>query len=93
MLVDYKALYMIGKGRLVHDENGITLTSQNGKLKYTQPPTASHTLNSDYFWYEIGDVISFGDKKGLFYCFVKDGVPVAKARLATEEMFKLAKQK
>ncbi len=93
MIVDYKCLYMIGTGRLIHDENGFTLTSDDGKLKYTQSPTVSHTLNADYFWYELGDVISFGDKKALYYCFVKKGVPVAKARLATEEMFKLAKQK
>jgi hypothetical protein len=93
MIVDYKKLYMIGSGRLIHDENGFTLESSDGTLKYTQPPTLSYTLNADYFWYEIGDVISFGDKKALYYCFVKDGVSVAKARLATEEMFKLAKQK
>ena len=93
MIVDYKKLYMIGKGRLIHDKNGFTLESSDGTLKYTQPPTLSYTLNADYFWYEIGDVISFGDKKALYYCFVKDGVSVAKARLATEEMFKLAKQK
>ena len=93
MIVDYKCLYMIGKGRLIHDQNGFTLTSDDGKLHYTQPPTASHTLNADYYWYEIGDVISIGDKKALYYCFVKDGVSVAKARLATEEMFKLSKNK
>ena len=93
MIVDYKCLYMIGKGTLIHDQNGFTLTSDDGKLHYTQPPTASHTLNADYYWYEIGDVISIGDKKALYYCFVKDGVSVAKARLATEEMFKLSKNK
>ena len=93
MIVDYKALYMIGKGRLVHNDNGFTLTSDDGAVNYSQPATTSYTLNSDYFWYEIGDVISIGDKNALYYCFVKDGVSVTKARLATEEIYKIKKTK
>ena len=63
------------------------------KLVYTQGPLATHTLNSEYFWYEIGDVISIGDKNALYYCFPKiDGV-VTKTRLATEELYKITKDK
>ncbi len=89
VLKDYKALYMIGDGKVVHDENGFKLTSNDGLLNYTQSPLHSYSLNSDYFWYEIGDVISIGDKKELYYCFPKTNVSVTKARLATEELYKI----
>ncbi|MBO5248337.1 MAG: 1-acyl-sn-glycerol-3-phosphate acyltransferase [Clostridia bacterium] len=94
VLVDHNALYMVGDGRLVHNADGFTLTGCDGKLHYTQPPLTSYTLNADYFWYEIGDVISIGDRKTLYYCFPKDSaVSVTKSRLATEELYKLAKDK
>ncbi len=89
VLTDYKALYMIGEGRLIHDENGYTLTGCDGKVEYRQSPTASYSLNADYFWYEIGDVICIGNKDRLYYCFPKGKSIVTKARLAAEEMYKL----
>ena len=52
---------------------------------------ASYTLNSDYFWYEIGDVIGIGDAERLYYCFPKTATPVAKARLAAEELYKIVR--
>lgn len=89
MLVDYKALYMVGQGRLTHDNSGFRLTGCEGKLDYTQPPLASYSLNADYLWYEIGDVICIGDRNTLYYCFPKGADVVAKTRLATEELYKL----
>ena len=91
VLADYKAIYMIGGGRLTHTVDGFTLMSDDGKLNYNQSPTASYGLYADYFWYEIGDVICIGDKKRLYYCFPKGKCNVAKARLATEELFKILK--
>ena len=89
-----KCLYMVGEGRLRHDENGFHLVGCDGRLNYEQKPVASHSLNADYFWYEIGDVISIGDGKTLYYCFPKDkGVSVAKARLATEELYKIKRKR
>lgn len=94
MLVDFKSLYMVGEGRLKHDTSGFTLTGCGGQLHYTQKPQASHSLNSDYYWYEIGDMISIGDSEQLYYCFPKEkGDVVAKTRLAAEEMYKLYKQR
>ena len=94
MLVDFKAIYMVGEGKLVHDRTGFTLTGCDGKLHYTQKPTASHSLNSDFFWYEVGDVIGLGDSDKLFYCFPQNaGDVVAKARLAAEELYKLNKDR
>ncbi len=93
MLIDHKALYMVGEGRLQHNAEGFLLEGCGGELKYTQSPLASHELNADYYWYEIGDVIGIGNKDALYYCFPKCDTPVAKARIATEEMFKSAKPK
>lgn len=87
VLADFKAIYMIGGGRLIHTVDGFILTSDDGELNYTQPPNASYGLYADYFWYEIGDVICIGDKNRLYYCFPKGKTNVAKARLATEEIY------
>ena len=89
MIIDYKALYTVGEGHLVHDENGFVLTGCDGALRYEQKPLASYGLNSDYFWYEIGDVIGIGNREALYYCFPKTDVSVTKARLAAEELYKI----
>jgi len=91
MLIDTKALYRVGEGRLQHTSQGFHLTGCDGKLDYTQKPLASYSLNSDYYWYEIGDVIGIGNTDVLYYCFPKtDRDVVAKARLATEELYRMA---
>lgn len=93
MMVNMKAIYRVGEGILKHTTEGFRLTGCDGKLDYQQKPSSSYSLYSDYFWYEIGDVICIGDNKVLYYCFPKtEGDIVAKTRLATEEMYKLAKQ-
>ncbi len=81
----------IGAGRLIHDLNGFHLTGADGKLDYKQSPTFSHTLYSDYYWYEIGDVIGIGDNEFSYFCFPKGNVSVSKARFATEELYKMKK--
>ena len=93
MLVDTKALYMVGEGKLVHDETGFTLTGCDGKLQYSQGPLACYGLYADYYWYEIGDVICIGNRDRLYYCFPTGGDVVAKTRLATEELYKLKKRR
>lgn len=92
VICDHKALYMLGDGILTHNKNGLHLIGCDGKLDYTHSPLASYSLNSDYFWYEIGDIICIGDRKILYYCFIKDNANVTKARLASEEIYKLKKQ-
>ena len=89
MIIDYEALYTVGEGQLTHDENGFVLTGCDGALRYEQKPLASYGLNSDYFWYEIGDVIGIGNREALYYCFPKTDVSVTKARLAAEELYKI----
>ena len=90
MAVDTKHIYHVGEGRLIHDNDGILLKGCGGKLEYRHAPLASYSICSDFNWYEIGDVISFGNTKALYYCFPKcKGDVVAKARLAAEELYKL----
>jgi len=91
MLVDFKAIYRVGSGHLVHDRHGFRLTGCEGQLEYGQKPQACYGLYADYYWYEIADTICIGDNEHLYYCFPKGNVPVAKARLAVEEMYKLYK--
>ena len=92
MQVDYKAVYMVGEGHLVHDRNGFVLTGCDGKLNYSQKPQACFGLYADYYWYEIDDIICIGDTEVHYFLFPKDKeVPVAKIRLATEELYKLHK--
>jgi len=91
MLSDMESIYRIGEGHLHHDKDGFVLTGCDGKLNYRQNPKSSYSLYADYFWYEQGDMISIGDGQYQYYCFPKDqaNAVVAKARLATEELFKL----
>lgn len=91
--LDYKAIYKVGEGHLIHNNAGFTLTGFDGKLNYTQPPQAGYSLYADYYWYEMADVICIGDRSVHYFCFPKNGAPVAKIRLATEEMYKLFKEK
>ena len=93
ILKDSKALYMVGTGRLHHDNNGFVLDGCDGKLHYEQSPGVSYSVNSDYFWYEIGDIVSIGTNDCLYFCFPKEGDIVAKTRLAAEELYKMSKGK
>ncbi len=93
MMVDFKAIYMVGAGRLTHTSQGFTLTGCDGRLHYTQGPLACYSLYADYFWYELGDVICIGNHDVLYYCFPKGGDVVAKTRIATEELYKLKKRR
>lgn len=90
-ICDHKALYRVGKGTLSHDRKGFTLVSDDGSFTYRQDPYSSYSLNVDFFFYEIGDMISVGTKDRLFYCFPDVPFPVHKARLAAEELYLLPK--
>ncbi len=91
--VNLNGIYNIGVGRLTHTVDGFRLTGADGKLDYKQSPIYTHTLYSDYHWYEIGDVIGIGNNEFSYFCFPKENVSVTKARLATEELYKIKKAK
>ena len=92
MLVNTKAVYYVGEGSLLHNLEGFHLKGCDGKLDYHQSPLASYSLYSDFYWYEIGDMICIGDEKAQYYCFPKGKSDVvAKTRLAAEELYKIKK--
>ena len=93
VLTDHKALYSVGSGVLNSGANGFTLFGESGNQIFSLPPASSHSLNVDFYWYELGDVICIGDKEKLFYCIPKTPYPVAKARLIAEEHYKQLKNK
>lgn len=91
VLIDSKAIYRVGDGKLTHSRQGWELNACDGRLTFTQKPRDSYSLYSDYYWYELGDMICIGNSKALYYCFPKNsGDFVAKARLATEELYALS---
>ena len=90
MMIDTKCVYKVGDGILTHTKDGFRLVGCDGELEYTQAPELSYSLYSDFYWYEIGDVISIGTPKVLYYCIPKSKKDtVAKARIAAEEIYKL----
>lgn len=92
MMVNTKCIYRVGEGRLRHTVEGFHLTGCDGRLDYAQKPILSYSLYSDYYWYEVGDMICIGNGDVLYYCFPQEGGDVvAKTRLATEELYKMEK--
>ncbi len=90
MMIDTKCIYKVGSGVLTHTKDGFELLGCDGELHFTHPAELSYSLYSDFYWYEIGDVISIGNSKVLYYCVPKTNKDiVAKARIATEEIYKL----
>lgn len=90
MMVNTDCLYSVGSGELCHTSSGFRLSGCDGRLDYRQAPEASYSLYSDFYWYELGDVICIGNSDALYYCFPKiDGDIVAKTRLAAEELYRM----
>ncbi len=88
MIVNTKGVWRVGEGTLSHDVGGFRLVGCDGQLDYTQKSASLYTLNSDFYWYCLGDIISIGNNNALYYCMPKEqSFPVAKARLATEEIY------
>ena len=92
MMVDTKCVYQVGEGTLTHSGAGFHLIGCEGSLDYVQEPLSSYSLYSDFYWYEIGDVICIGDERAQYYCFPQGcGDIVAKATMAAEELYKIVK--
>ena len=88
--VDTKRLFHVGGGRLIHTSDGFRLISDDGELEYVQTPLASYSVNADFNWYELGDIIGIGNSECLYYCFPKEkGDIVSKIRFAAEELYKI----
>ena len=65
MLVDTKS--STGGPAADSDSREGFATGCDGKLQYYHLAASSYSLYSDYFWYEIGDMICIGEQ-ALYYC-------------------------
>ena len=91
MTVSDHKFYRVGEGRLRHGKGGFVLDGCGGELHYEQKPLCAHSVNSDFYFYQLGDMVSLGNNDHLFYCFPKtEGDIVTKIRFAAEEIYKLA---
>ena len=74
----------------IHDINGFSLTDSSKDLSFKLNPQETYSVYSDFYWYELGDVISIGNTDIQYYCFPKNSkISVAKIRIASEEMYKI----
>ena len=75
---------------MVHNIDGFILEAFDGKLKCVISGERTYTINADFYWYQIGDVITLVDDGKQYYCFPKTKCDVvAKMRLAAEEIYKI----
>ena len=92
--VDTKGVFGVGEGRLTHTAEGFHLVGDDGEINYEQKPLHSHSICADFNFYEVGDIIALSGTDCIYYCFPKsEKIPVAKARLSAEELYKIAWQK
>ena len=94
IVVDTKALYKVGEGRISHNKDeGFHLTGCDGKIDYRQSSKSMYTCEAIPYWYQIDDVIGMGNSKVLYYAFPKEQKEVvAKCKMATEEIFKILEE-
>lgn len=94
MMIDTYNVYSLGDGHLTHDEDGFKLTAFDGKLECIVPSKLTYSVNADFYWYQIADVITVNDAKNSYFCFPKSKKDiVAKMRLAAEEIYKIKNNK
>lgn len=92
IMKDFKGLYDVGEGHLTHSIEGFKLTGCDGKLDFSLKPLNSYTICSDFYFYQIDDVVCIGDNNIRYCCFPKDKTNiVAKIKIATEEIYKYIK--
>ena len=90
---NFKTVYEIGRAHLKQTKDELVLTDNNENHLFTQPMKSLYTLNTDFHWYQIADTICIGDENTRYYCAFKNHQNfVSKARMATEENFKLNKK-
>lgn len=94
MMIDTYKLYDLGEGHLIHNEDGYHLNAFDGQLKVNIPAERTYSINADFYWYQIGDVITLVEDGKQYYCFPKTKRDVVtKMRLATEELYKIKNNK
>ena len=92
--VDTKAIYTLGKGEISYDMDGIHMTAYDGKLQFYKKSLSMHAIGADLHCQDVGDVICFGDHNNTYLVLpFEEPYLVVKARLASEEIYKILKEK
>ena len=92
-IVNTKAMYILGKGNVRYDKNGIRLVAYDGKLDFYKSSISMYAIGADLQWPIIGDGMCFGDNKVTYFASPVDAAHlVVKARLASEEIYKILKK-
>jgi 1-acyl-sn-glycerol-3-phosphate acyltransferase len=92
MLPNSTGFYRIGKGKLIHNKDGYHLIAEN--LDVRKPVISNFGVHIEYDYFGRGDGISFSTNEDTFYIYpVNQNYSVTKFHLATEELFKLEKNK
>lgn len=93
MIVDTKALYKVGEGRISHNIDGLHLTGCNGEIDHFQSSKSLYTCEAIPFWYQIDDVIGICTPRVSYYAFPKEHKEVVcKTKLAAEEIYKILEE-
>ncbi len=92
-IVNTKALYVLGKGRLSYDIEGIRIMGYNGKLDFYKKSRAMYAIGANMQWPSIGNGICFGDNNVTYFCVPYNSTHlVLKSRFAAEEIYKILKR-
>ena len=91
-MVNTKALYILGDGRLSYDVKGARVIGYDGKIDFYKKSMSMYAIGADLHWTNVGDGICFGDNKVTYLAVpCHDSHLVMKSRLASEEIYKLLK--
>ena len=93
-IVNTKALYILGEGKVSYDINGIRIVGYDGKLDFYKSSKSMYAIGADLHWPNVGDGICFGDNNVTYFASpIDNGHLVVKSRLASEEIYKILKEK
>lgn len=94
-LPNSKGYIPLGKGKLIHDENGFVLTGEEfGKpLKLVKEPLSLYSLHIEYDYMGKGDCIDLSTLDDTYYIYpINKKNVVTKLHFAVEELYKIKKE-
>lgn len=93
-MVNTKGLYHIGNGRILHGIEGMRITGCDGKLDFYKKSVSMYAVGAAFHWYKVGDGICIGDNSITYLAALREDTHlVMKARFASEEIYKILKNK
>lgn len=91
-VVNMKGVYDLGNGRVSHDMDGVRVIGYDGKLDFRKKSVSMYAVGAALYWDKIGDGISVGDNSITYIAAPETNQHlVMKARLASEEIYKILK--